>query len=326
MVAPYANVGSVSNKGFDFQINSTNISSKNFNWKTGLTLSRNINKVLDLGSGGSQANLSQTFGNDVIQTTRVGQAIGEFYGYIFDGIYSTPSDFVTHARPANSAGVQYPISSSGGGIWYGDRMFKDLNGDGIIDSRDETFLGSPLPKFQYGINNTFNYKNFDLNIFFAGSYGNKVFNQVGVSQTDSQNNTSYYTDILGYARLALVDPNGSASDVNNVYVTNPNTTVVGLRQDNTNGNNRPNNLFIQDASFLRCKNITLGYRVPEKILSKIAISSFRVYANISNAFVITKYKGTDPEIGSWNPLQSGWDGGYYAQPRVFTFGANITLK
>nr|WP_294946552.1 TonB-dependent receptor [uncultured Mucilaginibacter sp.] len=326
MVAPYANVGSVYNRGFDFQISSTNISTKNFNWKTSVTLSRNKNKVLDLGSGGSQANLSTTFGNDVIQTTRVGQAIGEFYGYIFDGIYSKPEDFVTHARPANSTGVPYPISSSGGGIWYGDRMFKDLNGDGIIDSRNETFLGSPLPKFQYGINNTFNYKNFDLNIFFAGSYGNKVFNQVWVSQTDSQNNTSYYTDVLGYARLALVDPNVPASDINNVYVTNPNTTVVGLRQDNTNGNNRPNDLFIQDASFLRCKNITLGYRVSENILSKISISSFRVFATVSNAFVITNYKGTDPEIGSWNPLQAGWDGGYYSQPRVFTFGANITLK
>jgi TonB-linked SusC/RagA family outer membrane protein len=326
MVAPYANVGSISNKGFDFQINTTNISSKSFNWKTSLTLSRNINKVIDLGSGGSQANLSQSFGNDIIQTTRVGQPIGEFYGYVFDGIFSKPGDFVTHARPANSAGTPYPISSSGGGIWYGDRMFKDLNGDGIIDSKDETFLGSPLPKFQYGINNTFNYKNFDLNIFFSGSYGNKVFNQVWVSQTDSQNNTSYFTDILGYARLALVDPKGSASDVNNVYVTNPNTTVVGLRNDNTNGNNRPNNLFIQDASYLRCKNITLGYRLPENILSKISVQSVRVYANVSNAFIITKYKGTDPEIGSWNPLQSGWDGGYYAQPRVFTFGANITLK
>ncbi|WP_184549260.1 SusC/RagA family TonB-linked outer membrane protein [Mucilaginibacter sp. FT3.2] len=326
MVAPYANVGSMSNKGFDFQISSTNINSKNFNWKTSFTLSRNINKVLDLGSGGSQANLSQTFNNDVIQTTRVGQPIGEFYGYVFDGIFSKPSDFQTHARPTNSTGIPYPVSASGGGIWYGDRMFKDLNGDGIIDSRDETFLGSPIPKFQYGINNTFNYKNFELNIFFAGSYGNKVFNQVGVSQTDSQNNTSYYTDILNYAKLGLVNPNGSASDVNNVYVLNPNTTVVGLRNDNTNGNNRPNNLFIQDASFLRCKNITLGYRIPENILSIISVQSVRVYANVSNAFVITKYKGTDPEIGSWNPLQSGWDGGYYAQPRVFTLGANITLK
>jgi hypothetical protein len=107
--------------------------------------------------------------------------------------------------------------------------------------------------------------------------------------------------------LALVDPNGSATDVNNVYVTNPNTTVVGLRNDNTNTNNRPNSLMIEDGSFLRCKNITLGYRLPESLLSKISVHSVRVYANVSNVFIITKYKGMDPEIGSWNPLQAGWD-------------------
>jgi len=326
MVAPYVNVGKVSNKGFDFQISSTNIDAKNFNWKTSVTLSRNVNKVIYLGSGGSQANLSTSFNNDIIQTTVVGQPIGQFYGYVFDGVYANPSDFQTHARPVNSAGTPYPISSSGGGIWYGDRMFKDLNGDGVIDSKDKTFLGSPIPKFQFGINNTFTHKNFDLNVFFSGSYGNKVFNRLGVSQTDPQNNTSYFTSILNYAKLGLVNPNGSASDVNNVYVINPNTTVVGLRNDNTNGNNRPNNLFIEDGSFIRCKNITLGYRFPENLLSKISVRSVRVYANVSNAFIITKYSGMDPEIGSWNPLEAGWDGGYYAQPRVFTFGANIILK
>ena len=168
-------------------------------------------------------------------------------------------------------------------------------------------MGSPIPKFQYGINNTFNYKNFDLNIFFSGSYGNKVFNQMAITQNNPQNNTTYFTSVLNYAKLALVDPNGSASDVNNVYVTNPNTTIVGLRNDNTNGNSRPNNLFIEDGSFLRCKNITLGYRLPENLLSKIYVHSVRVYATVTNAFIITKYKGMDPEIGSWNPLQAGWD-------------------
>ena len=325
MAAPYANVGSVSNKGFDFQVGFTNINSKNFSWKSTVTVSRNVNKVLDLGSGGSQANLSESFNNDIIETTVVGQPIGEYYGYIFDGVFATPKDFQTHARPANSTGMPYPISPSGGGIWYGDRMFKDLNGDGIIDSRDETYLGSPTPKFQYGINNTFNYKNFDLNIFFSGSYGNKVFNQLRVSQTDPGNNTSYFTDILNYAKLGLVDPNGSASDINNVYVTNPTTTIRGVRNDDTNGNNRPNNLFIEDASFLRCKTITLGYRFKENLLSKISVHSIRIYATVSNVFVITKYKGMDPEIGSWNPLQAGWDNGYYAPPRAFSFGANITL-
>jgi TonB-linked SusC/RagA family outer membrane protein len=328
MQSPFANVGSLSNKGFDFQINSTNIISKNFSWKTAFTVSRNNNKVTSLGAGGDQANLSQKSYtiNDIIEKTVVGQPIGEFYGYVFDGIFSKPSDFQNHARPADPNGNPYPVSSAGGGIWYGDRMFKDLNGDGVIDSKDQTFLGSPIPKFQYGINNTFNYKNFDLNIFFSGSYGNKVFNQVAIPETDPGNHATFFTSVLNYAKLALVDPNGSATDVNNVYVTNPNTTVVGVRNDNTNSNNRPNSLMIEDGSFLRCKNITLGYRLPETLLSKISVRSVRVYANVSNAFIITKYKGMDPEIGSWNPLQAGWDNGYYPQPRVFTIGANITLK
>jgi TonB-dependent starch-binding outer membrane protein SusC len=85
-------------------------------------------------------------------------------------------------------------------------------------------------------------------------------------------------------------------------------------------------LFIEDGSFLRCKNITLGYQLHESLLSKISVQSVRLYANVSNVFIITKYKGMDPEIGSWNPLQAGWDGGYYPQPRIFTIGANITLK
>jgi len=328
MAAPYGNVGSVRNSGFDFRISSTNVNQKNFTWKTDLTLSRNVNKVLSLGAGGSEANLSQTSYviNDVVEKTVVGQPVGEFYGYVFDGVFATPKDFQTHALPVNQAGQPYPISSLGGGIWYGDRKFKDLNGDGVIDSRDETFLGSPLPKFQYGINNSFTYKNFDLNIFFSGDYGNKVFNQVAIAQTNPQNNTAYFTSVLNYAHLALVNPNGSASDVNNVYVTNPTTTIVGLRNDNTNNNNRPSDLYIEDGSFLKCKNITLGYRLPENILSKIYVHSIRIYATVANAFTITKYKGMDPEIGSWNPLQAGWDSGYYPQPRVFTVGASVTFN
>lgn len=128
---------------------------------------------------------------------------------------------------------------------------------------------------------------------------------------------------LYYSKLALVNPNGSASDINNVYVVNPNTSVVGLRNDNTNSNNRSSNLFIEDGSFLRCKNITLGYKLPERILSTAHLQSFRVFASVTNAFVVTKYSGMDPEIGSWNPLQAGWDQGYYPQSRMYTIGVNI---
>ena len=265
MQSPYVNVGSISNKGVDIRIGTTNISNKNFTWKTDVTVSHNINKVLSLGSGGDDASLVS--GNS---KTVVGKPIGSFYGYIYDGIFATAADFKTHALPADQSGTPRPIANAGGGIWYGDRMFKDLNGDGIIDTRDQTFLGSPLPKFQFGFNNSFNYKGFDLNIFFSGSVGNKVYNQLPVNQTNPLNNTNYFTGVLDYAKTALIDPNGDPNDVNNVYVTNPNTKIVSLRNDNTNENGRFTNLYLEDASFIRCKNITVGYNFSQKYTGKSA--------------------------------------------------------
>ena len=182
-----------------------------------------------------------------------------------------------------------------------------------------------MPKFQFGFNNSFNYKGFDLNIFFSGNVGNKVYNQLPVNQLNPLNNTNYFTGILNYAKTALIDPAGDKNDFNNVYVTNPNTTVMGLRNDNTNENLRFSNLFLEDASFIRCKNITLGYNLPQNILAKAHIYSLRLYANVSNAFTITKYTGMDPEVGSWNPLEAGYDGGYYPQSRVYTIGVNVKL-
>jgi TonB-linked SusC/RagA family outer membrane protein len=320
MQAPYVNVGSMSNKGIDIRVGTTNIRNKNFTWKTDVTVSRNINKVLYLGSGGDDASLVS--GNS---KTVVGRPIGSFYGYVYDGIFATVNDFKTHALPADQSGTPRPIANAGGGIWYGDRMFKDLNGDGIIDTKDQTFLGSPLPKFQFGFNNSFNYKRFDLNIFFSGSVGNKVYNQLPVNQTNPLNNTNYFTGVLNYAKTALINPDGDPNNVNNVYVTNPNTTVVSLRNDNTNENGRFTDLYLEDASFIRCKNITVGYSLPQKLLAKAHIYSLRVYANVSNAFIITNYTGMDPEVGSWNPLQAGYDGGYYPQSRVYTIGVNMKL-
>jgi TonB-linked SusC/RagA family outer membrane protein len=325
MNAPYVNVGSVQNTGFDFRISSTNISTKNFTWRTDITVSHNVNKVRSLGPGGDLASLTQTLNNEVFEKTVVGKPIGEFYGYKFDGVFATANDFKTHALPVDQSGNPYPVSQASPGIWYGDRKFKDLNGDGVIDSKDQTYLGSPLPKVQLGLGNNFTYKNFDLSIFFTANIGNKVLNELAISQNNPQNNTSYFTSVLNYAKLALINPSGSASDVNNVYVTNPNTSIIGLRNDNTNDNQRPSDLFIENGSFLRCKNITLGYKFSESMMSKMHMHSLRLYMNITNAFMITGYSGMDPEIGSWNPLQAGWDNGYYPQSRVFTIGANLNL-
>jgi TonB-linked SusC/RagA family outer membrane protein len=316
--APYVNVGTVNNKGFDFRISSTNLKGKNFTWKTDVTVSRNINKVIKLNTDG--ASLNRQYNNTV-----VGRSIGEFYGYVIDGgVFATKKDFETHALPTKN-GVPLSVGAAGGSIWYGDLKFKDFNGDGIIDEHDQTFLGSPMPKYQVGLNNTFTYKNFDLNVFFSANFGNKVFNQLRINGDYPGTSFGYLRSLLGYAKLALIDPNGSATDINNVYVTNPDTRIVGIRNDNTNDNNRNSDKFVESGTFVRCKNISLGYTFPEKLTNKAHIQNLRVYFNVSNAFIITKYSGMDPEIGSWDPLSAGIDGGFYPQPRVFTIGASIKL-
>ena len=205
-------------------------------------------------------------------------------------------------------------------------MFKDLNGDGIIDERDQKSLGSPLPKVQLGFNNTFSYKNFDLNIFFSANIGNKVFNALRITGESPSSSYGYLRVLSEHARLALIDPNGSSTDINNVYVTNPETTIVGVRNDDTNGNNRVSDLYVEDGSFLKCKTISLGYTFPEKLFNRLPIKSVRVYASATNVFIISKYKGMDPEIGSWDPLNAGVDTGFYPQPRVFTIGFNMSLN
>jgi hypothetical protein len=256
----------------------------------------------------------------------VGRSIGEFYGYVIDGgVFATKKDLETHALPTKN-GLPLPVGAAGGSIWYGDLKFKDLNGDGVINERDQTYLGSPIPKYQIGFNNTFSYKNVDLNIFFAANIGSKVFNQLRVNGEYPGTSFGYLRALTDHARLTLIDPAGSATDINNIKVTNPETRIPGIRNDNTNDNNRNSDKFIENASFLRCKNISLGYALPERLISKINIKYLRVYFNVSNAFLITKYKGMDPEIGSWDPLYAGVDGGYYPQPRVYTIGANIKLK
>ncbi|WP_071146953.1 SusC/RagA family TonB-linked outer membrane protein [Bacteroides ihuae] len=324
--APYVNIGSVSNKGFDVKISYKNIKGKDFSWNTDLTISHNANKVLKLNADGAAIDGSYS-------KTVVGRSIGEFYGYVFDGIYSKSSDFLgdiklgiePHARPVRN-GEELPVGTASGSIWYGDRMYKDLNGDGIIDERDQTFLGSPIPKVQLGLNNTFSYKNFDLNIYFSANIGNKVFNQLRVNGESTSGSYGYMKILKEHARLGLIDPNGSATDVRNVYVTNPGTRIVGVRNDDTNGNNRTSDIYVEDGSFLKCKTISLGYTFSDRLLKKTPINSLRIYANVTNVFILSKYKGMDPEIGSWDPVNAGVDSGFYPQPRVFTLGLNISLN
>ncbi|MDJ1485573.1 TonB-dependent receptor [Cytophagaceae bacterium YF14B1] len=326
MEAPFVNIGAIDNHGFEFRISSNNIKSRTLEWKTDFTLSHNTNKVLRLNVDG--ASLVGYYGSAVAAKTIVGRSIGEFYGYVIDGgVFAKASDFETHALPINpTTGEKLPVGPSFGSIWYGDLKFKDLNGDGVIDESDQTFLGSPIPRFQLGLNNTFRFKNFDLTVFFSSNVGNKVLNGLRIQSENPGTSFGYFKTLADHAKLALIDPNGSSTDINNVYVTNPTTRIVGLRNDDTNNNNRISDKFIEDASFIRCRNISLGYTFPEKLLSRAHIQYLRIYANVTNAFLITRYKGMDPEIGSWNPLQAGMDNGFYPQSRVLTMGLNLSLN
>lgn len=323
--APYVNIGSMENKGFDLRISSENIRGKNFTWKTDVTVSHNKNRVVKLNAEG--ASIDKQYSKTV-----PGRSLGEFYGYVVEGVFATPTDvlgdevngILPHPRPVRN-GEQLPFANASGSIWYGDLKFKDMNGDGIIDERDQTFLGSPLPKVQLGLNNTFTYKNFDLSIFFTSNIGNKVYNATRKAHENPQGNTAYFSNLSNYAKLALVDPAGSASDVNNVYVTNPDTKIFGLRNDQTNGNARVTDQYVEDGSFVKCKNISLGYTIPGNLTQKIRLKSLRVYGSATNLFTITDYSGMDPEIGSWDPLSAGIDDGYYPQPRIVTFGLNLSF-
>jgi TonB-linked SusC/RagA family outer membrane protein len=325
MRPPYVNIGSMENKGFDFRISSDNIRGRALTWKTDLNVSHNKNKILKLNAEGASINRQYS-------KTVAGRSIGEFYGYIVEGVFATPTDvlgdeangILPHPRPVRN-GEPIPFANASGSIWYGDLKFKDLNGDRIIDERDQTYLGSPLPKVQLGLNNTVTYKNFELNIFLTANIGNKVYNVTRKNHENPQGNTAYFKGLNNYAKLALVDPTGSADSINNVYVTNPDTKIFGLRNDQTNGNNRVTNLFVEDGSFVKCKNVSISYNVPPRLIQRLHLKSLKVYASATNLFTITKYSGMDPEIGSWDPLSAGIDDGYYPQPRIVTFGLNLSL-
>ncbi|WP_183579769.1 SusC/RagA family TonB-linked outer membrane protein [Mucilaginibacter sp. X5P1] len=322
ILAPFVNIGAVSNKGFEFALSTYNIKSKDFNWKTTINFSRNVNKVLALNPGTPAIYGTYT-------KTVVGGSIGEFYGYQTLGLYKDAADFKKYPAVWQNGSGPIPITPGSGGVWVGDVIYKDNNKDGKIDANDQTDLGSPLPKFQYGINNTFNYKQFDLTVFMTGDYGNKIFDQLLVNGDDPNQNFGYFPAVVNYAHIGLITPTaagGSSTDINNVYITNPGTNITRISQSSGDQNTIFSDRYIQNGSFLKCKSIALGYTFNKTLISKLHIASLRIYTNVTNVFTITKYKGYDPEIGSWNPLAAGIDNGYYAQPRVISVGAHISLN
>lgn len=332
--SPYVNAGAMENRGFELMLNTVNISNPNFTWNTGITFSLNKNKVTKLYTESS--GIQGTIGANTYTYTVPGQPVGQFYGYRCIGMFMCEDDFYKkdsngfplYDESGNRIPVALPKDKKIGKneIWVGDYIWEDVNDDGVIDEKDRVFLGNPEPKFTFGINNSFAYKDFDLNIFLTGVVGNKVFNYLRSRYL----NPGFYTNVLGgandFAHIGMIEPS-YGEVISNVYVTNPNPTTYRITDTNSNDNNRMSNVYIEDGSYLRIKNISLGYSLPRPLLKKAGLEQLRFYVNIQNVFTFTKYKGYDPEVGAYNQdvKLRGIDYARYPSQRIWTMGATLNF-
>ncbi|WP_051951465.1 TonB-dependent receptor [Flavobacterium sp. ASV13] len=304
--APYSNLGTMSNKGFDLTLGYDMRSAGNFNWNASAVVSHYKNNLDEIANGIVLTQEVNTNGYQpvVVTNTTIGNPIGLFYGYKTDGLFKDQAVL-------NSAPIQFgqPVGTGAGETALGDVKYVDVNGDGKIDAADKTFIGNPHPKFTYGFTNNFRYKNVDLSIFLQGSYGNDVMN---LTKRAGTTNASLYDN-------QLVD----AMD----YYSSTNTASNNPRPiaDSANNNLLISDRYVEDGSYLRIQNVTLGYSLPQDVLSKYKISRLRLYGSAQNLYTFTNYSGYDPEIGSFNQnvLLSGIDNGRYPVARTFLVGLNL---
>ncbi len=330
---PWGNVGSLRNTGIEITLNTVNIENKDFSWRSNFVFSLNRNKVTSLDTETGTLPQTLQIGSDIttVTNTVVGQPIGQFWGYKVIGRFDKPEDFYYKDANGNIRTVALPegtsiaTSPTSGGIFIGDYIYEDINGDGVINNNDQTFIGNPEPKFTWGFGNTFSYKGFDFSFQFSGSCGNKVANY-GRRWLDITGSTSnQLTDVLNYARLAKYDADGS-DDFRNYYVVNTGTNQPRLSTESGQNNNfRFSDKYIEDGSYIRLQNISLSYTLPRKLIQKIYLSNAKIYCNIQNLFTITKYDGFDPEVGSLRgtALLNGVDYSRYPSPRIYTIGVNL---
>lgn len=339
LAAPKGNYGEIQNKGLELEIRALPFVG-DFEWETSFQISFNKNKLVAL-SGTQNANLAG-YGqwNDVVSVSEIGQPLYNFYGYVTDGVYENYEDLLTSPRTS-----QYPsdgIFNKGNTVWVGDIKYKDISGpngkpDGIIDEHDRTVIGNPMPDFTFGFNNTFRWKNFDLNIFFNGSYGNDVMNYLSINLSNMKSTwTNQLNSVGDRAILVPCDPNkvypdGQSwkDDVTNIKVANPNATIPAAHLNDPADNDRISDRYIEDGSYIRLKNITLGYTLEKKWLKALHLENVRFYVNLQNIYTWTKYKGYDPEVGASTQDSSGLvyglDYGRYPSPATYSFGLNVTF-
>lgn len=289
------NVGSVENKGIELSITSDNIKNDQLSWKTTLTFAANRNKILSLGAGTDYYFPLAPTGYVSPVIVKVGLPVGSFWGYNTNGLLTSAD--VSKGVPTLT-GVSQQV---------GDTKYVDTDGNGVISTADKHNLGTAQPKFTFGLSNTINYKGFDLTFLFQGSYGNKIFN--------------FLQQKLEIPTLSL---NASATLLDRYSATNPNGTVA-------KATNAPvaqvTDRYIEDGSYVKLKNLSLGYTFSRGVLEKLHIKQLRLYATAQNILTWTKYTGLDPEVNFFDSdnTKQGIDYGAYPSTKTLLAGLNITF-
>ena len=291
---PSINAGKMENKGVEITVNSKNLTGK-FTWNSSMNFSYNQNKVVSINdtipmSGGS-IGLNQN-----LALIQAGQPINFFYGFKTDGLFQTQAEVDQHA-------LQVPGNDPYNRTSAGDVRFRDLNNDGVINDKDRTYLGNPNPTFIFALNNTFAYRGFDLSIFIQGIAGNKIVNA-----------NRFWSEAMAVAQNQTTETLGRWTGAGT-----SNTTPRAVFND-PNKNTRPSDRFIEDGSYVRIKNITLGYTIPQQMIKRFHISTARLYVSGQNLFTATKYNGFDPEVGT-----NGIDNNVYPVTRTINIGINLGL-
>lgn len=287
------NIGEFHFWGYEFGASSINFVG-DFQWNTDFNVSINRNEVMQLGTNNTPIGGIGNYSN-TIWRTEVGRPIGQFYGYVFDGIYMTQEEFDSQPKHLTSA--------------VGTMRMKDINNDGVINTDDKTYIGNPNAKFLFGINNSFKYKNFDLNIVMTGSYGGKMYYALAEWSETLEGAFNVERHVINRWR--------SPEDPGDGIVGR---TLSGTTEFPRNVQSR----LVLDASYLTVKNITLGYTLPK--FSEF-VNRTRIYASIQQALVLTKYKGSSPEasLNELNGLQEGVDFNPYPVPRTIALGLNLNF-
>ncbi len=288
------NIGKMENKGWEFGLTTRNLTGQ-FTWNTSANLSFNRNKVLALGPTGDPIKSSSGIGETNI--TQIGAPIGSFYGYKQIGIFNSQEDLASYPHDATAR--------------PGDVKYEDVNNDGRITADDRTIIGNNQPDFIYSLTNTFNYKGFDLSIALQGTQGGQVLNLSRRFFENLEGNANQITTVLSRWR--------SPSDPGDGVTPRANARTTG-------NNNAVSSRWVEDGSYLRIQNISLGYQLPKAWLNRIHLEQARLYVSGQNLHTWTKYLNYNPEVSNYEgPLTGGVDYGYYPLARTITIGLNLGL-